>query len=96
MHDIFMQSTLGEKWSITRICTENISAHSITSISPLLIAKLSFTHKRYIPKTEITALIQTTALTLFLKNSPRTGTIMIYNAVKKPAFPTVVCIMPIC
>ena len=74
----------------------NINAQSITSISPCPIAKLSFTHKRYIPKTAISALIQMLIPTFFLKNSPKTGTIIMYKAVKKPVFPTVVYIMPIC
>ena len=56
----------------------------------------SVIHSRYIPTAAIATLIQMVKDAFFLKRSPRIGTIIMYKAVMKPAFPTVVCMMPNC
>ena len=75
--EITTPSAFGEKWSITRICTENTTEHISTSRSPAPMEKDSVIHKKYMPTAAITALIQMLMPIFFFKNSPINGTIMI-------------------
>ena len=71
-------------------------AHKNTRKSPRPMENPSWMHSRYIPTAAMATLIHTVRGTRFFKNSPSTGTITIYSAVIKPAFPTVVWAMPNC
>ena len=52
--------------------------------------------RKYIPIIAITTAIHTFFGTCFFKNIPNIGTIIMYNDVINPAFPTEVYLMPIC
>ena len=75
---------------------ENTMAHRSTRKSPLLIESFSVMQSRYSPTTEIATLIHTFTPTFFFRKIPKIGTSTMYNAVIKPAFPTVVYFTPNC
>ena len=78
------------------MCTEKNIAHINTNASPSEILNESVIHRRYIPNNAQTALIQTVKGHFFLIKIPSIGVIMMYSAVMKPDFPTVVYFIPYC
>ena len=96
MQDICIPSRFREKWSMVRICPENSTAHSSTAPSPGDMAKPSVMHRKYSPATAMDTLPHSSADGLLPQKRPKRGTITIYMAVMKPAFPADVPAMPNC
>ena len=69
---------------------EKAKALRITRISPVEMLKPSVMQSKYIPQRAKNMLIHNVILGYFLKKIPMIGTMIIYNAVRKPAFEAVV------